>query len=305
MNEDLERLLRRDRTITLSGLLLLCALAWIYVVFGAGLGMGAWEMSGFSFFPHRTAAEPALAAPDMPVMPDMPDMPGMDMSDMTAMDGMQMSESSAPEPASWSVGGWALIIAMWWVMMIAMMTPSAAPTILLYARVHRHAATQEAAQKLAPTGAFAAGYLMVWLGFAITAAVLHWTLERAGLVTAMMGSESRWLSAGVLIAAGAYQLSPLKGICLAHCRAPASFLSKHWRPGAAGALRLGAMHGAYCVGCCWVLMALLFVGGVMNLIWIAALAVLVLLEKLAPRGEWLGRAAGVALIAWGAATLLS
>jgi predicted metal-binding membrane protein len=115
---------------------------------------------------------------------------------------------------------------------------------------------------------------------------------------------SRWLSAGVLIAAGLYQLSPLKALCLAHCRAPASFLSQHWRPGAAGALRLGAMHGAYCVGCCWVLMALLFVGGVMNLVWIAVLAVLVLAEKLAPRGEWIGRGAGVAFIVWGVATVI-
>jgi predicted metal-binding membrane protein len=240
---------------------------------------------------------PEPAPPAMPDMGDM-DMPGMDMS------GMAMPESLAPPPAAWSAGAWALIVAMWWVMMIAMMTPSAAPTILLYARVHRHAAAQEAAQKLAPTGAFAAGYLLVWLAFAIAAAALHWTLEQTGLVSAMMGSQSRWLSGGVLIAAGLYQLSPLKGLCLAHCRAPASFLSQHWRPGAAGAVRLGAMHGAYCVGCCWVLMALLFVGGVMNLVWIAALAVLVLAEKLAPRGDWIGRGVGVVLLAWGVATLV-
>ena len=100
----------------------------------------------------------------------------------------------------------------------------------------------------------------------------------------MMGSQSRWLSGAVLIAAGLYQLSPLKNVCLSHCRAPASFLSRHWRPHALGALRLGAMHGAYCVGCCWMLMALLFVGGVMNLVWIAALAVLVLVEKVMPPG---------------------
>jgi predicted metal-binding membrane protein len=292
LSEVLERLLKRDRTITLAGLALLCALAWIYVVSGAGLGMGAWEMSGFSLFPHHLAAEPAPAMPDMSGMPDM-DMPGMGVA-----------ESPAPARGAWTFGGWALIIAMWWTMMIAMMIPSAAPTILLYARVHRHAAAQEVAQKLAPTGAFAAGYLMVWFSFAIAAAVLHWTLERSGLVSAMMGSESRWLSAGVLIAAGLYQLSPLKSLCLAHCRAPASFLSQHWRPGIAGGVRLGAMHGAYCVGCCWVLMALLFVGGVMNLVWIAALAVLVLAEKFAPRGDWIGRGVGFALLAWGAATLV-
>ena len=119
-----------------------------------------------------------------------------------------------------------------------------------------------------------------------------------------MGSQSRWLSATILIAAGLYQLSPLKHACLAHCRAPASFLSRHWRPHASGAVRLGAMHGAFCVGCCWMLMALLFVGGVMNLVWIAALAFLVLIEKLLPPGQWIGRVAGAALILWGVATLL-
>ena len=151
----------------------------------------------------------------------------------------------------------------------------------------------------------AAGYLLVWLGFAAAAATLHWALERAGLVSAMMmGSQSRLLSGAVLITAGLYQLSPLKNICLAHCRTPTSFLSRHWRPRALGALRLGAMHGAYCVGCCWLLMALLFVGGVMNLTWIAALAILVLIEKVLPPGQWVGRGVGIALIVWGVATLV-
>jgi predicted metal-binding membrane protein len=119
-----------------------------------------------------------------------------------------------------------------------------------------------------------------------------------------MGSQNRWLSGIVLIAAGLYQLSPLKNFCLSHCRAPAAFLSRHWRPHTLGALRVGALHGAFCVGCCWMLMALLFVGGVMNLAWIAALAVLVLVEKVFPAGQWVGRAAGIVLIAWGSATLL-
>jgi predicted metal-binding membrane protein len=224
----------------------------------------------------------------------MPGMPGMDMS---AMD---------PGWMAWGFATWALMIAMWWIMMIAMMTPSAAPTILLYAHVHRHALAQGQVQdKLAPTGAFAAGYLLVWFGFAAAAVTLHWALERAGLVSAMlMGSQSRWLSGAVLITAGLYQLSPLKNVCLAHCRTPASFLSRHWRPHVLGALRLGAMHGAYCVGCCWMLMALLFVGGVMNLTWIAALAILVLIEKALPLGQWVGRGVGIALIGWGVATLV-
>lgn len=276
-----ERLIERDRAITLAGLIALCALAWFYVVMGAGLGMTAPEMTRLTLFPHQQATDMAANMP----------------AGMGAM-------AAAPMPAEWGLVTWALLIAMWWVMMIAMMTPSAAPTILLYARVHRHALAQGQIQdKLAPTGAFAAGYILIWLGFSIAAAALHWVLERSEIVSGM-GSQSRWLSGGVLFAAGVYQFSPLKTACLSHCRAPAVFLSRHWRPHALGALRLGAMHGGFCVGCCWMLMALLFVGGAMNLVWIAALSVLVLVEKLMSRGQWVGRGAGLVVIAWGIATIL-
>jgi predicted metal-binding membrane protein len=282
----LERLLRRDRAVTLAGLAVLCVLAWGYILAGAGMGASAWDMTTFSLFPHLHMA-PASGVPAM-------DMPGMEMS------------GGATAPVPWSPALWALTVAMWWIMMIAMMVPSAAPTILLYARVHRHAQAQgQLREKLAPTGAFAAGYLLVWLAFSLAATALYWALENTGLVSAArMGLQSRWLAGAVLIAAGVYQLSPLKYVCLAHCRAPASFLAQHWRPHGWGALRLGALHGAYCVGCCWILMALLFVGGVMNVAWIAALAVLVLIEKVLPAGQWVGRGAGAILIVWGLATLL-
>jgi predicted metal-binding membrane protein len=254
-------------------------MAWVYVVTGAGLGMSARQMTTLAFFPHQQPADVMQAMPGM----------GVDAA-----------------PPAWGFANWTLMIGMWWVMMIAMMTPSAAPTILLYARVHRAALAKGQLQdEVAPIGAFAAGYLSVWFAFAVAATALHYALEHAGLLsTMMMGSRSRWLSGGVLIAAGLYQLSPLKNVCLAQCRAPASFLARHWHPHAAGAVRLGAQHGAYCVGCCWMLMALLFVGGVMNLIWIAALTTLVLIEKVLPRGQWIGRSAGVALAGWGIATLL-
>ncbi|UVC18312.1 DUF2182 domain-containing protein [Mesorhizobium onobrychidis] len=290
----LERLLRRDGVITIAGVVALCLLAWLYIVAGAGLGMNAWEMTRLALFPHQQTAGVTS------------DMPGMDMSGMD-MPGMDMSAmAAATEPRVWGAANWALMIAMWWVMMIAMMSPSAAPTILLYARVHRHALAQGQIQdKLAPTGVFMAGYLLVWLGFSVAATALHWLLDREAFVSAtMMSSQSRWLSAIVLIAAGLYQLSPLKNACLSHCRAPTAFLARHWRPHAVGALRLGALHGAFCVGCCWMLMALLFVGGIMNLVWVAGLAILVLVEKAFPAGRWVGRAAGTILIAWGGATLL-
>ncbi|MBK5265618.1 MAG: DUF2182 domain-containing protein [Alphaproteobacteria bacterium] len=277
-----ERLLKRDRKITLSGLVILCGLAWLYIAMGAGLNMSVWEMTSFTLFPHHYTTPP------------MPDMVG------TGMDMMPMA------PAAWMAGTWILMVAMWWVMMVAMMTPSATPAILLYAHAYRHAVAQgRLSDRVAPTGAFAAGYLLVWLAFSLAAVALQWLLEHVGIVSAMtMGSQSRWLSAAVLIAAGMYQFSPLKNVCLSHCRAPASFLTRFWRPGALGALRMGILHGVYCVGCCWMLMALLFVGGIMNLVWIVVLAGLVLIEKLLPLGKWIGHAVGIILILWGVATLL-
>jgi predicted metal-binding membrane protein len=148
------------------------------------------------------------------------------------------------------------------------------------------------------------GYLSTWLVFSIAAAMLQLALQRAGLISAMMlWSKSALLSASVLVSAGIYQLSPLKRVCLRHCRGPVAFLTRHWRPGRVGAFLMGVDHGAWCVGCCWMLMTLLFVVGVMNLVWIALLALLVLAEKLAPRGVVVSRVSGAALVTWGLATL--
>lgn len=195
-----------------------------------------------------------------------------------------------------------LIVLMWWVMMIAMMTPSAAPLVMLYAGVARHRGD---AAGVAPAAFLAAGYLLAWLLFSIAAATVQELLQSPGLISGMMlWSKSAALSATVLAAAGLYQFSPLKQSCLRQCRAPAQFLVHFWRPGRAGALLLGMRHGAYCVGCCWLLMALLFVGGVMNLVWIAALTLFVLVEKLAPAGAAIGRWSGGVLLLWAAATLV-
>ena len=227
----------------------------------------------------------------------MPDMPGMDMGSMGGM---------APARGAWSLAILGQIIARWWVMMIAMMTPSAAPAVLLYARVFRHSQAQaQSSGKLAPTGVFVAGYLLAWLVFSILATASQWLLAHAGLISnILMSSQNRWLSSALLLGAGGYQFTPLKRACLSHCRTPTSFLTHNWRPGAAGALRLGVLHGAYCVGCCAVLMALLFVGGIMNLVWIAVLAVLILLEKTIRSGRLVGYAVGGVLLAWGIATLV-
>ena len=199
---------------------------------------------------------------------------------------------------------WTLVAAMWWVMMIAMMTPSAAPLVLLYGRVLRHHAAANSNAGV-PSIFVAAGYLSVWLVFSAGAASLQEALQDAGRISGMMlWSKSAALSAAVLAAAGAYQLSPLKQACLAQCRGPVQFLTRYWRPGRGGAFLMGVRHGAYCVGCCWLLMALLFVGGVMNLLWIAALTSIVLVEKLSPAGNRIGKMLGGVLIVWAVATLL-
>ncbi|HET7708487.1 MAG TPA: DUF2182 domain-containing protein [Sphingomicrobium sp.] len=185
------------------------------------------------------------------------------------------------------------LVLMWWLMMMAMMLPSAAPAILLYARV-RGTRGGDVAQ----TWIFAAGYLAIWLLFSLIAAVAQQVLTGPS-----MALDSALAQGIVLVAAGIYQLTPLKAACLRQCRSPAHFISRHWRAGALGAARLGTLHGAYCVGCCWLLMAVLFVGGVMNFAWIALLTALVAAEKLVPGGDVLGRAAGVGFIAWGIAKL--
>jgi len=203
-----------------------------------------------------------------------------------------------PDPGGEMHATLPMVAAMWWVMMIAMMTPSVAPLVLLYLRVARHH------QRYAGAALLLLGYLLVWAGFAIVAAAAQLLLQPAGLLSPMMlWSKSAVLSAAVLALAGAYQLSPLKHACLAQCRGPAQFLTRYARPGRGGALRLGMLHGAFCVGCCWLLMALLFVGGVMNLAWIAALSILVLVEKLAPAGPATSRFSGFVLLGWAGATL--
>lgn len=190
----------------------------------------------------------------------------------------------------------AMVATMWFVMMIAMMLPSAAPAILLYARVER----SRSDSAIPPAWLFMAGYILAWLCFSLAAAAAQIALVAGGWVEEMaLRATLPGLAGAVLVAAGAYQLSPLKNACLRQCRSPAAFITSHFRPGAAGAVRLGLLHGAYCVGCCWLLMVLLFVGGVMNLAWVALLTVLVAAEKLLPGGKWIARVSGIAMVGGG------
>jgi predicted metal-binding membrane protein len=249
----LEISLRRDRAVLLAGLAAVVIMAAIYTISGAGMAMSALAMT-------RMAVE----------------MPGMMM-----------------QPASWSAGYGVLVFLMWWVMMIAMMVPSAAPAILIHAGIVRK--RKSAGQPYASTFCFLSGYLVAWGVFSLVATVLQYSLESVGVMTGMMEIASPLIAGSVLIMAGLYQLTPLKDACLRHCQHPLLFFLHHWKPGGAGAFRMGAEHGGYCLGCCWFLMALLFVGGIMNLFWIAGIAIYVGMEKLAAGHRWVTTGAAAVL----------
>ena len=221
-------------------------------------------------------------------------------SGMGAMDGGGMA---MPGMHAWSPVEPLLLFVMWATMMVAMMLPSAAPTILLVASVFRR--RRERASPAAPTAVFVAGYLLVWFGFSGAAALAQWALHQAALLSPEMASTSAVLGGLLLLVAGVYQWLPVKSACLSHCRSPLGLLGSHWREGTHGALVMGLRHGLHCLGCCWALMTLLFVVGVMNLFWVAAIAVLVLLEKLARTGAVVGRVAGLGITGWGLYLLTS
>ena len=272
-----ETLLKRDRRVVLTILAAVTAGSWGYVLAGAGMGMSAFEMT-------RTS----LSGSD----------PGG-----TAVGSMQLGSMGemAMTPVAWTLGYAVLIFFMWWIMMVAMMLPSASPMILLHAAVNRKPQRQ-VSHRFATT-AFMLGYLGVWAGFSLVATAAQWSLGRTGLLSEAMVAASALLAGFLLLAAGLYQLTPIKQACLKHCRLPAEFLATHWRPGVRGAFRMGLAHGGYCVGCCWLLMLLLFFGGVMNLYWIAGLALFILFEKTVPAGHWLGYGIGVLLAGLGAWTV--
>jgi predicted metal-binding membrane protein len=202
----------------------------------------------------------------------------------------------AMQATPWSIAETAGLAVMWIVMMIAMMIPSVAPVILLFAGVsrRRHADGVLAA----PVLVFTLGYLLAWTGYAVLAASIQSALHSAALLSPAMASTSHLFGGAILMLAGLYQWLPVKGACLSHCRSPLGFFSTEWREGVSGALLMGFRHGSYCVGCCWALMALLFVVGVMNLLWVVVIAGFVLAEKVAPNGRLLGRITG-ALLAGG------
>jgi predicted metal-binding membrane protein len=211
--------------------------------------------------------------------------------------------ANMPMAGVWSISSLLLTFLMWSVMMVGMMLPSAAPAILLYGSMVKK--NRDHGSALPAVWVFAAGYLAVWTGFSLAAALLQAALEASALLTPMMVSASAWLSGGLLMAAGLYQWLPVKDVCLEKCRTPLQFFLFRWRPGAAGAFRMGAEHGFFCLGCCWVLMLLLFAAGVMNLLWVALIAGFVFIEKLLPAGRLIGRLAGIGLAVAGGSVILA
>ncbi len=260
-----ERLLLRDRRLLIVTIGVLFVLAGLYNIYGVGMRMTTLEMTA---------------------MRDMRDMPG------------------PRSPGDWTLGYAVLVLLMWWVMMVAMMLPSVAPTVLLHSALMRRG--MHAANVPTMSAAFLGGYLVIWGAFSLAVTALQFALEAAGVVSATMMTLIDSLPGGmVLIAAGLFQFTPLKQACLSHCQSPAQFLTERRRTGHGGAFVMGLEHGMYCMGCCWFLMALLFVGGIMNLYWIVGLAAFVAFEKLTPFGGTTSKFAGAALIVWGGWVVIS
>ena len=276
----METALKRERGIVIAALSLVICASWIYVLNGAGMSMSAFEMSSWSRALGQ--AEPG----------QMSCSPSGAMADAMA---------AMATPAVWTAGYAILLFFMWWIMMIAMMLPSAAAMILLYDVVDRKT-KERAGQPGGPwaTAVFALGYLLAWAAFSAIATTLQWLFEWLGVLSPMMmNSTNALFSGGILLFAGVYQLTPIKQACLRHCRGPLEFLRFHWRPGIGGALGMGIHHGAFCLGCCWGLMAILFFGGIMNLYWMIGLAATVLIEKVFSVGSKLSAITGVFFIVWG------
>ncbi len=242
-------------------------MAWLYVLSGSGLDMDPFDMTTWRI--------PALFSIEIPTESDF--------------------------SPTWSLVTWTLVVLMWWIMMIAMMTPSAAPMVLLFARILRQRPGRDlTGSSAAAIPLFVLGYLAIWLAFSIAVSLLQWVLVYASFVSEMMmWSTNARLSGGILIAAGVYQLTPLKTACLSRCRSPVQFFAANWRNGAMGAFRMGIKHGGFCLGCCLFLMLLLFVGGVMNMVWIAGLTAYVAVEKLTKWGIYFARVTAFGLIGLG------
>lgn len=207
-----------------------------------------------------------------------------------------------PMTPEWTWTDFGLLFLMWLVMMIAMMTPSVTPLLLIYAAVNRNRRQQQ--NPYTSPAYLLMGYFLVWAAFSLFATILQWLLQQVSLLNPDMETTSKVLGGIILIGAGIFQFTPFKHRCLSYCRTPLNFLQQHWQEGKRGALQMGMKNGLYCLGCCWILMIVLFVAGIMNLLWIALIALFVLLEKVLPAAKPVSLVAGAVLIGYGIMMLL-
>jgi predicted metal-binding membrane protein len=249
--------LKKDRFIVISGLLVICILSWLYIIY-LYRQMEVMNMDALFFA--------------MPMTP------------------------------SWTIADFALLFLMWLIMMIAMMTPAAAPLILIFAMVNRQRKQQN--RPFVNTAYLMMGYFLVWTAFSVAATSLQWLLQQISLLNPEMKTTNKILGSVILIAAGIFQFTSLKHTCLQYCRTPVDFVHRHWKEGKQGALQMGIKNGFYCLGCCWMLMVLLFVAGIMNLLWVALITLFVLIEKISPQTKWISYAAGFVLVVYGILLLI-
>lgn len=268
--------LEKDNLIVYLSIFLIVIITGLYTIFGIGMPMSAIEMTKMS------------GIFSMPSSMEM---------------NMNMGSNNMDMKNRWSISMAISMFLMWWLMMIAMMTPSAAPTLLLFHNLKKIGS--EGKKALSYTYLFLFGYLIIWAIFSLIACIIHKFFDTSSITdAAMMQLKSVQFSGILLITAGVYQFTPLKNACLEKCRTPIDFLSSNNRKGAKGSFIMGAHHGLFCLGCCWALMALLFVGGVMNLFWITGLALYVLIEKIIIKAGWLDKIMGLILIFFGTSLLI-
>ena len=272
----LSTVLEKDNLIVYLSIFLIVIITGLYTIFGIGMPMSAIEMTKMSGIFSMSSS--------------------MEMN-------MNMGSNNMDMKNGWSISMAISMFLMWWLMMIAMMTPSAAPTLLLFHNLKKIGS--EGKKALSYTYLFLFGYLIIWAIFSLIACIIHKFFDISSITdAAMMQLKSVQFSGILLITAGVYQFTPLKNACLEKCRTPIDFLSSNNRKGAKGSFIMGAHHGLFCLGCCWALMALLFVGGVMNLFWITGLALYVLIEKIIIKAGWLDKIMGLILIFFGTSLLI-
>jgi len=277
--------LEKDNLIVYLSIFLIVIITGLYTIFGIGMSMSAIEMTKMSgIFSMSSSME-------------------MNMNMGSNNMDMNMGSNNMDMKNRWSISMAMSMFLMWWLMMIAMMTPSAAPTLLLFHNLKKIGS--EGKKALSYTYLFLFGYLIIWAIFSLIACIIHKFFDTSSITdAAMMQLKSVQFSGILLITAGIYQFTPLKNACLERCRTPIDFLSSNNRKGAKGSFIMGAHHGLFCLGCCWALMALLFVGGVMNLFWITGLALYVLIEKIIIKAGWLDKIMGLILIFFGTSLLI-